>query len=817
MNSRATLGVFAALTLLSGCGESDAQPDAVDELAVDCGGKCDGLDSIRSLLRNPDDLDLGDLLDNGKDFARKELNELIASGDIGGLAVEFHTAEDLDGLVRDMAAAFGERELTTAVNELRLSHLASSSDTVYAETSFTLAASESAGWSLDVDGLVEGGNGSAGVGFDVGGSLQARVVSAHDAEVESPLARLQTLREFVLPTSVADLRKMQPGESFALRGEGHLGANLGIGVPLVIAEPTSTVTYSIVLSAGLRTRLGGALDIQLVRLGGSEVIVDVGIEKIKEKSAWLGLEDRWGVQGLLESTFDIAGIEVDLGRLVDNALQRQLDDRLQLIDAHAERTTESSRMTVARLRFDLDADPEFLEPALAQALRGDIRLAQALSHRGEPGIIAELDLLRSGLSTTSSAGIDVLGMSFFKHKLEEEGAVVVQTPGGARSVLWESLHRESGWFFSSHGYTRVGLAGLVFNPRDPMGASPGEANLIIQIQEGDSSMERDKFVDHLDGLILALAGADALAAIEGPGNEVERLVADTCKGSRAFDDCPIDFLSDPQVTTLVADGTAALAMATASLPGEVGDFVRSVGDLRLMTQSTFEIPASLTGPGTSIVVDYRLDNRALGTLMGDRSSLDFNKAVSAFVQAAEIRRRDSAEEIRADKMTIASDASEQIDVLGRIFEEHGTRYRSLVEAESAVIDTVGDIGSRTLEIRYAVDADNRPIYEQAAARSLTEARSETARQMFDALTEAAKDLGPHREQVVAYGLLALIASDDLEVGLDLDMKTEETAAHWRGQYRAAGFPESLDLFARGSNVAPIDGGLFDVEGIPVLD
>lgn len=812
------LSLMAVGLLALGCEEQGADsPAEAEELGVDCGGKCDGLDSIRSLLRDPSELDLDDLLDNGREFARDELNDAIASGDLGGLAIEFHTEDDLENLVRDMAAAFGERELTTNVNEFRRQHLASSSDTVYAETSFTLDASIDSGWTLDVDGLVEGDDGTASVGFDAGGSLEARVVSAHDAEVDNPLARLKTLREFVLPRSLDDLRKMKPGESFAVRGEGHLGANLGVGVPLIIAEPTTVATYSVVLSGGLRTRVLGALDVQLVRLGGSEVVVDVGIENVREKSAWLALKDRWGVQGLVESTFDIAGVEVDLGELVDSALQRQLNDRLQLIDAHAEHSTESSRMTVARLRFDLEANPELVEPALAQALRGDIRLAQALSHRGEPGVLAELDLLRSGLSSTSSAGIDVLGMSFFRRKIEEEGSVVVQTPGGVRSVLWESLHRESGWFFSSHGYTRVGLAGLLFNPGDPTASAQGEANLVVQIQEGDSSMERDKLVDHLDGIILSLAGQDALAAIEGPGNDVERLIADRCSGSRAFDPCPIDALGDADVVDLVAEGNAALASATSSLPAEVGEFVRAAGDLRLRTQSTFEIPAQLTGPGVSLVLDYRLDDRTLSTLTSERSGLQFAEAVEAYIEATEIRRRDSADEITSDKQDIARDAASKLQALGSVFEEHGARYRSVLEAESAVIDTVGDMGARTLEIRYSVDASNRPVYAEAAARSLAEARSEVARQMFDALHEGASGLGPHREQVVAYGLLSLVDANSVEVSLDLDMQLDDTLAHWREHYREAGFPESLDLFARGQDVAPIDGGLFDVSGVPVLE
>ncbi len=809
------LGMATALVALTGCG-STTTDGTTEELAVDCGGKCDGLDAIKSVLRDPSELDLEDLIDNGKAFASAEANEFLASGDLGGLAIEFHGADDLDPLVRDLAAAFGERELTTSVNALRLRHLQSSGDTVYAETSFTVEPDASLGWSLDVDGLIEDASSTAGVGFDGGATIEARVISAHDAELDNPLDRLKTLRDFVLPRSLEDLRALKPGESFALRGEGHLGANLGVGVPLLIAEPSTAISYSVVASGGLRTRLSGVLDVQLIRLEGSEVVVDVGIDQVRSRTAWLAIKDRWGVQGLVESTLDIAGIEVDLGRLIDRALQKQLDKRLNLIEALAEKGETSSRMTVARLRFDLDADPRLLEPALAQALRGDIRLTQALSHRGEQGILAELDLLRSGLSTVSSAGIDLFGMSFFRRRIEQEGTIVVQSPAGARTVMFESLHRASGWFFSSHGYTRVGLSGLLFDPSDPEATAPGEANLVVQIEEGDSTMERDKLVDHLDGMILALGGSDALAALEGPGNALERLVQEACRGISAFDDCPMDTLRDPAVVALVDEGAAKLGSATMQLPTEVGTFVRALGDLRLKTQSTFEFPAQFTGPGTSIVVDYRLDDRALETLTHARSGFDLSQAMSAFVQAAEVRRRDSDADIAEERRDIADDIEDDLGALATVFEDHSARYRSLLEAESAAVESIGNVGARTLEVRFTVDASNRPIYADAAARSLTEARAEVARQMFDAMIDVADDLGPHAEQVVAYGLLALVPAELVDLHFDLDMKLDDTAANWREPYRVAEFPEALDLFATGSEVSPIDGGLFDVEGLPVV-
>ena len=808
--------LLSALGLSPACDSAPESSQEIDTLAVDCGGKCDGLDSVRSLLRDPSELDLDDLVDNGKEFVTEELNGVLASGDLGGFAVDFHAADDLDPLVKDLAAAFGERELTTAVNTLRLKHLESTADTVYAETSLTLDPSQGISWGRSVDGLVADGTSSVNIGFNASATVEARVISAHDAETDNPITRLQSLRDFSVPRSVKDLRDMKPGEAVALRGEGSLGANLGVGVPLLIAEPTSVLTYNVVLSAGLRTRLSGVLDVQLLRMDGSELVLDVGIQKVDQKSAYLAVRDSWGVQGLLESEIDIAGISVDLGRLVDRALQRQLNERLRLIDAIASTSSNESRMTVARLRFDLDANEEVLAPAIAQALRGDIRLAQALSNRGEPGVLAELDLLRSGASSASEAGIELFGMSFFRRKMEEQGTIVVQSPAGVRTVMFESLRRDWDWLFSRHGFTRVGLSGLLFDPRNPTAEARGEANLVVQLMEGDKVMERDKLVDHIDGTLLALVGPEAISALEAPGNEMQRWIQEKCRGDAAFDECPVDSVEAPEVAQWTSEGMANLESVLSDSPPEVADMARELGQLRLLAQGTFEIQAQFTGPSTSIVVDYRLDDRALETLMASNGAADYAAAVSAYLQAVEIDRGDTTTEISDERKEIRDDVADEAARAGAVFEEYGQQYRRLVESESAAVETIGLVGANMLEVRFAVDASNRPVYEDAAARSLPEARADLMRDLFDELVDHADDWGPHAEQTVGYALLSMLPADQAEFGFKVDMGLDDTAANWREHYREAGYPESLSLFATGPNVTPIDGGLFDVDGIPVI-
>src|SRR6185295_18826560 len=128
--------------------------------------------------------------------------------------------------------------------------------------------------------------------------------------------------------------------------------------PLLLASPASAIAYQIVLSAALRTVLEGSLDVQMVRLRGSELVVDVGIERAIVKSASIAVEDGWGVTGLVQRVVDLGPTRVDVGRLADRALRRALGRNLDLVSARAEVERSRSRTSVARFRFDLDAgDP----------------------------------------------------------------------------------------------------------------------------------------------------------------------------------------------------------------------------------------------------------------------------------------------------------------------------------------------------------------------------------------------------------------------------------------------------------------------------
>jgi hypothetical protein len=808
--------LVAAATTAPGCAVEDEVGQDVGEAR-----------ELKDLYRDFRNLDLDDLLNVSAGMATDELNNVLSVSPYFELEIEPTevyvlaedaqndvTAHNLDKLVSGLAEKFGEKELTTQVNAVRRRHLQSSGDDAFAESAFEIEAGLH-NWQLSSGGF---GDGNWSIGFTADARLQARVVSAHDSErdalYEAPLAAIKTSRGFVLPRSVEDLRGLKPGESYALNGRGRLGMNLGVGVPFLISA-VDAVAYNLVVSAGMRTMLEGEIDVQVVRLEGDEIVVDVGVDKAKVKSAGIAIHDGWGVHGLIETEFQIGSLSLDIGRVVDKALQKELSKKLRLVDGSINTTTERSRLSVARFRVNLEhATPGSpVELALQQALKADIRLAQALSNRYEPGINAEFELTRSGVATTSYAGIDIFGLSFYRKKQVEEGHIVVQTPGGARSIYFDSLHKEGGSFLTKHGYGRIGLAGMRFDPTHPSGGQ-SEANVIYQLMEGDKKMERDKLLDHLDGIILGIGGEQAFQAVEIPGNEMERYVEEACPNSQAFDPCRIEVLGHSKVAQLMQQGEDGLAAATTHLADGPRDLVREAGKLRITGQMAYEPHAGWTGPPTTIVVDYRLDDDALANVLTQHSRADFEYAVRAYLRVSEIKRRDEPGEIEEDRADMWRDVSGAVENAGAIYADYQKRYGHALEAERLTLPAhpeLGEMGPRAIEIRFPVSSGNVPNYEEAAAKSLGRARAKVATDLVDALIDELDDeTSKNSEQVVAYSLLFLTPADSTDLRLDIDFDLDDGWSQSYPQYRDAGY-QSLDIYAKGPAVSPIDGGLFELD------
>lgn len=798
---------------------------------------CDIFTSLRILLEDLRNVDLQDLLTAGVGFATDELNDAfeylnVEAPVVYGLPQDSEndiTVKNISALVSGLVTRFGRTELTTEVNQARENHLHQSDDRYFVESAVALKADNYWDWELKTTGF---GIGDAlkrkrFLGFSVEAEIKARIIAATKSEsrgiLNAPLAALRASRGFIVPRSIDDFRAMSPGESIAFSGEGSLGLNLGSGVPIFVAEPSSALTFSLVLSGALRALLEGTLDIQMVRMPNNEVVVDVGMEKATVLEASAALTPGWGVQGLVESKVKIEslGTEIDIGKVIDKGLRKRLDRKLALIKARAEKKQRATRLTVARIRFDLNQANPDLEQALAQAMRGDVRLAQGLSAKEAKGVRVEFDLSRSAISTTSHAGLDLLGMSFFKTEMDAEGSALLKTPGGSRSLLWDSRHRQSGWGVVSHGYTRVGLTGLTYQEESFTGE--GEANLFIQLEESDVFLERDKLLDHVDPLLFAMFGSETFSNIASLTQAIEARIDEACPFAENFnEDCNISLIEqDLLLNTLKTEiqdtaGEHLQALnAQSNSDHQLGDVASQLLNLKIAAQSIQDPPAYLSGPDASIVSDIRWDDAALETLFG-QSQEAFENALSNYVLATNAKRLEGPSIRYAQPLS--TDDQNMISAIGRVFSRHAAHYRELLNAEDGIAQI--DLGVPGYE-RAPVDIltfsinDNEPIDSSITVNSSARRRSDIAIQLFDQLFFMAGELSgvAHPEQCLAYTFFSLLSPQHMD--MRVDFKTDNTGLlngrlTPRRRYDAAGF-QNTDVYGRGSAVSKLFGGMFNID------
>lgn len=436
--------------------------------------------------------------------------------------------------------------------------------------------------------------------------------------------------------------------------------------------------------------------------------------------------------------------------------------------------------------------------------------------------------MRSGASTTSSAGIEILGMRFFRETIATEASIVVQTPGGVLSLLLQSLHRAKSWFFSSHYYTATSLAGLSFDTVG--GARPlAETNLILQTQEGDKNMPRDKIIDHLDGLIVSVAGFAALEVLEVKGNRMEQYVREQCPrgltGDEAFyEGCNIRLIEeDAELARLRSEAMDEFQFAIGHLDPPMFELMAHVANLRLVAQQIEDrLSEIFHGPSTSIVVDNRFDDAALAEIMTQRTGEDLKQSVLNFIKAAQSNRLKN--ELAANRETIATRADDELNELRAIFDGHADAYRRLMSLETAEIEGLGHIGSQAIEIRFEVDRRKNPIYKDAVSQSLAQARAQVTTRLFLDLLDVAEDFptgpynasAPHAEQLVSYGLLGLSSPERMDLRVEFDTKLNCFLCNF-DRYEAAGY-EDMDIYRQGSAVELIGGGsLFDIDLLTNFD
>lgn len=843
------LSILAALALLpAAC----AAPSDEAE-----GTSADEVRALQTYWADAKRLDLADLTRLSAGFATDALNDHLSLGRNGVRfdkpAVFAATAranrvlpdgaevKALDTIVSGLAARFGESELGTQVNKARLDHLAGTADDYFVESGFQVNAGAglSHGWSFRSPGF-DGGVGVS-LGFDADAELGARVIvatkdSGLSAMLAGPLAAVKQMRGFVYPRSLDELRAMKPGEMFALRGQGRLGASFGVGAPLLVAEPTSALTYRIVVSAGVSGVVSGRVDVQVVRLPGDEVVVDVGVENGKGVTFSAALRDGWGIKGLCDDgkpclrTVELAGKKIDLAAAVTRAVEKRMNEYLTF-KVEASAGLSSQRVSLSRFRFRLDrGDRTEVQKALEQALHFDLRLAQALANRdlGEAAapVTADFDAVRASTTATRNFGFEVLGMNVYHRAVvDRQGTFVVQTPDGARAVLFDYLQKDAGWFQSRHAYTRTGMAAQTVDARDPK-RFRSDANLFVQTVAADEHIDDDFVVDTLDGILLGAAGKPVIDVLDRFGNGMQKLLWQRCPmqvpggepttAPPTWDEaCNVRLLDDPAFVGMKRQGMAAVEPLLRALPEDVKNLVRRAAGLRLTLQSVgIHEVGFANGPKASISTELRLDDAALDALT-QQPKAAYATALRNLLVSARVQRVDSVstESRESWARTFDGEWSNEVARMADVFEARANAYRRIARAEQLLPQALANkrFVAAPIGLKFTVTADDRAMLESAVLRSTSHDRALAASALFDGLTDAAAAIPSapmHPERLAQLPLVALVPTKNLDLGFVFDVEIQSTFLNPKRRFEKAGLAD-ISARAKGADVTSL-GGMFDL-------
>lgn len=800
-----------------------------------------------------------------------ELGVTVAPTNVFGKTAEENSVLPANGKVKSieqissaLATELGEREFPVELAKLRLSTLAAGHDKYFVETGFGVRGA--VGFDLShAAGGFGAGDTSIHVGFKKGSDLSARVV------VATPEANLKDLLEvngeaisalragvggFVVPEKAEQILKMKPGEAFGLSGQGTFAANFGVGVPIMVAN-AGPFAYTLAVSAGLSHAVNGVLDVQLVRLGGDEVAVDVGISEAQLDEQSLGISGGWGINDQCDD--GARCLDAGIGKIVRNGLAKRLGAFVKT-SVRGSASQGAHRLELARARFHLN-QPE-VAGALEQALHGDLRYAQALYTRGldqaEPPVKFDFDMMRASMTNTRSFGAEVFGLDVYHRvAVEKSGSFAVQTPDGVQSVLWSSFQKNSGWFQMDHGSKLTAISSAALDAKNPDKAV-NRANFIVQSVVGDKHMDDDVLLDSADALIASLVGKDALAPLDTYGTPMQEAVGRECpvqhgaSGPRSdtadrdtWDEaCNVALIQDESKKVVqVATGALSLVDArrrgveafkalpeVAAMPPAFKDLLASAAELRLTLQMV-KVHALDTnnGPGVSFALDYRLDDKALG-LLAKADEDKYRGAVERYLAVVSGRRAG------IDGATALGDAEAKkaVDAMVARLQRFKGNYRNLSENESQDLPRLlagKPYVNLPIGIRFDVsdvadvsDAERMKQYlgdvDRIRVESISHQRAMLGKELFDGLAAAAdKNVGFSNgkqrlfgEQAAAYPLLAVLPAANIEVGMDLAANVESTFWAKRERFIKAGFSASSKS-ARGADVEPITGKLFDLQAM----
>jgi hypothetical protein len=716
-------GVVVAASLMAlACGDSE-EPVAGDAAVIkveNCQGKCDGFDRVTDLFEDMKDVELDDLVVLGAPHATDALNDALSVSDYArielGETTLYGAEEELFGetLVRDLGALsagltsrLGERDFAARVVRMRRD-VAKEQGGIYAESRFTIGAN------LGHDLGFGGGDAVGRLGFRAGADVEAIAVSRFgdgdrvEAVLEQPLSAAKAARGFVLPRSMDDYARMSPGESLALRAEGGLGLNVGAGVPFLLASAGTALTVHARLSLAARAALEGKLDVQIVRGEGDELFVDVGMSGARIRSLQAALEPGFGVDAIPNVEVDLGVTRVGLGELANDAIRDQLQKHID-VRASIGASDEDGRLRVARFAIDLSrAQGAEVEAALAQLVRGDMRLAQALSRQGAGGVRQLIDMTKEYHHHDFRAGFDFLSMRFYIENGFDTGQVTVDTEEGTQTLLFTELQEKRGFFFTDRESSWRTLVSI--EQRDGADVR-GQVNVRHIMREGQETFSRDELLDHTDSVLATLVTPDAVQvlteAIDAVGNAADDACRDpgtdaSFRERRDYRECLLATPSNPDVMGLANQARAEVDRVIefgAVRPGFGADGRQGTALLRELVE--FEITVASAGydagenvaPDGQVVSELRVAHDGVQELMSPAGVDRFMGALEDTLRVMRTRRtNEDLDDKRADVEEKIEDSQSRLGKVREEFTRVSDAFADLDRAAALTFDgrQVGD-------------------------------------------------------------------------------------------------------------------------------
>ena len=499
-----------------------------------------------------------------------------------------------------------------------------------------------------------------------------------------------------------------------MKASGALGMNLGVGVPFLVGTVAGVVTLHARLSLGARVALKGDLDVQLIRGQGNDVWVDVGMDKQQLRHFSVALTTGYGVAGLPEVDLNLGPVRPDVDDIAEKALQKQRNKHLSP-SLSATTSTTTARLTVARFRFDASqlVDPE-VEQAITQALRGDIRLAQALAVNGTRGVAQELDLLKDARSEADYVGFRFLGMEFYRANNFDTGSIHIEQNGENQTLLFSELEQKSGFFFTDRAYEWRKLVSIKTQDGRLTDAS---INSRMTLREADSFLSRDQMLDHIDPLVGYITGFNPLwEDVNVMADDLAYFVDHVCpspgpNGStierREFEDCLAAIPTNPEVlarreATQDAMDQVLTGPLNAGFDEKVRssqEFARTLMDFKLLLSSTNDRPdVALFGPKGRMVTQVRFSDDALHNMMTPGRETDFRTSVENVLRLMAAERIEDANKKQDRADSYVASRAERLDELALLYAQATFKWDDLDQIAKVTLDgsRIGDQGHLVL-------------------------------------------------------------------------------------------------------------------------